>query len=90
MSVYLCVIRDEMIIYKAYLGQSATSDSIRDLLGLGELVPVDSWSEVGLTYEKYETNDLQRAWNKIVKSDDGLQMLDKVPTEGTWGFLNEN
>jgi hypothetical protein len=78
-----------MLIFKAYLGQSETSDSIRRILGSAELVPIDSWSEVHLTYEKYETEDLKRAWNKIVKSNDGLRSLDKVPAEGTWGILYE-
>jgi len=87
--VYLCVIRDEMIVYKGYLGQSGTSDSIRSLLGTGELVPINSWSEEGLTYEKYSNEDLERSWNKIVKSADGLQNLKKVPTEGSWGILYE-
>jgi hypothetical protein len=88
-SVYLCVIRDEMIVFKAYLGQSGTSDSVRSLLGSGDLVPIDSWSEVGLSYEKYETGDLQRTWSKIAKSPDGLQSLDRVPTDGSWGLLYE-
>ena len=87
--VYLCVIRDEMLVYKAHLGQSGTSDSIRHLLGTGELVPINSWSEVGLTYEKYNNDDLERTWNKVVKSADGLQNLDKVPREGSWGILYE-
>ena len=88
--VYLCVIRDEMIVYKAYLGQSGTSNSIRSLLGTGELVPINSWSEVGLNYEKYSTEDLERVWSKIVKSPDGLQDLSKVPAEGSWGLLYEH
>jgi hypothetical protein len=87
--VYLCVINDEMIVYKAYLGQSGTSDSIRSLLRTGELVPIDSWSEEGLTYEKYSTEDLKRNWSKIVKAANGLENLDKVPTEGSWGILYE-
>ena len=78
-----------MLIYKAYLGQTGTSDSIRALLARGELVPIDSWSEVVLSYEKYDMGDLQRAWNKIEKSTDGLKDLDKVTTEGTWGLLYE-
>jgi hypothetical protein len=90
MSVYLCVIRDEMIVYKAYLGQSGTFDSIRNLLGRGDFAPMDSWSEVGLTYEKYDTEDLKRHWNEIIKSADGLKDLGKVPTEGTWGILYES
>ena len=57
MSVYLCVIKNEMVVYKSYLGQSGTSDSIRSLLRTGELLPIDSWSEIGLTYEKYSTED---------------------------------
>jgi hypothetical protein len=89
MAVYLCVIRDEMLIFKKRLGQSETSNSIRALLGSGELVPIDSWSEVGLTYEKYEIQDLKQAWGRIVKSNDGLETLDKVPVEGTWGLLYE-
>jgi hypothetical protein len=89
-SVYLCVIREEMIVYKAYLGQAATADSIRSLLGSGELVPIDSWSEVKLAYEKYEAEDLQRDWDKIVKSTDGLQDLNNVPSDGTWGILYES
>lgn len=78
-----------MIVYKAYLGQSETSVSIRNLLGKGELVPLDSWAEVGLTYEKYDTDDIKRSWNKIVKAPDGLQNLDKIPLEGTLGILYE-
>lgn len=89
MAVYLCVVKEEMVIYKAYLGESETSDSIRGLLRSGELVPVDSWSEVSLNYEKYYSEDVERNWNKIVKSADGLKSLDKVPTEGTWGLLYE-
>jgi len=42
-----------MLVFKSYLGQSSTSDSIKKLLASGELVPIDSWSEVKLTYEKY-------------------------------------
>jgi hypothetical protein len=90
MSVYLCVIRDEMIIYKAFLGQAAASDSIRTLQGRGELEPLDSWSEVSLNYEKYEAKDLQRVWDMIAKSPEGLQNFAKVPEEGTWGLLYEN
>ena len=78
-----------MVVYKAYLGQSETSDSIRVLLGTGELVPINSWSEVGLTYEKYSNDDLEHGWNKIVKSADGLQSLSRVPTDGSWGILYE-
>jgi hypothetical protein len=89
-SVYLCVLRDEMIIYKAYLGQTATADSIRKLLAQGDLVPADSWSEPHLTYEKYETEDLQNKWSSIVKSPDGLLTLENVPSDGTWGILYEN
>jgi hypothetical protein len=89
MSVYLCVIRDEMIVFKKYLGQSASSDSIRALLGRSDLVPTDSWSELGLTYEKYNNDDLKRNWGKIVKSGDGLQNLDRVPSDGTWGIMYE-
>lgn len=88
MSVYLCVIKSEMIVFKAYLGQSGTYDSIHGLLRLGELVPIDSWSELGLTYEKYDAEDFKRSWNKIIKSADGLQDLVKVP-EGNWGLLYE-
>jgi len=79
-----------MIVFKFVLGQSSTLDSMRKLQGSGDLVPVDSWSEVSLTYEKYDTEDLQRNWDKITKSPDGLQSLDKVPKEGTWGILYEN
>lgn len=89
-SVYLCVIRDEMIIFKKYLGQSGTDDSIRKLLGSGDLVPIDSWSEVGLNYEKYNNDDIKRSWGKIIKSADGLQTLERVPEDGTWGILYEN
>ena len=89
-SVFLCVIRSEMIIYKAYLGQKATADSIRSLQGRGALVAIDSWSEIRLTYEKYDTDDLQRNWTNIVKAPDGLQTLDKVPADGSWGILYEN
>lgn len=88
-SVYLCVIRNEMIVYKAFLGRSGTSDSIRSLLGSGELVPIDSWSEVGLTYEKYDTDAFKRVWNKILKEQGGLEKLDKIPTDGTLGILYE-
>jgi hypothetical protein len=90
MSVSLCVIRDEMIVFKAFLGGQETSNSLRALLGAGNLVPIDSWSEVGLSYEKYESEDLKDSWNKIVKSPDGLQDLSKVPSEGSWGILYEN
>lgn len=78
-----------MIVFKAYLGQSGTSDSIRNLQRLGELVPIDSWAEVTFKYEKYVTEDLKRVWNKMVRSPDGLKNLDKVPTEGSWGILYE-
>lgn len=78
-----------MIVFKAYLGHLETSDSIRSLLGSGDLVPIDSWSEVGLTYEKYDTAAFKRSWNKIVKAADGLQNLDKIPSEGTVGVLYE-
>lgn len=77
-----------MIVFKSYLGQSGTQESIRSLLGSGELVPLDSWSEVGFSYEKYDNEDLQRAWSKI-KTEGGLQNLDKVPSDGTWGILYE-
>jgi hypothetical protein len=87
--VYLCVIRDEMIIYKAHLGQSGTYESIRGLLRTGELVPIDSWSEKGLTYEKYTTEDIKRNWDKIVKDANGLKNLDRVPADGSWGILYE-
>lgn len=90
MSVYLCVIRNEMIVYKAYLGQTETSDSIRSLLRSGELVPIDSWSEVGLTYEKYDIADMKRNWNKIAKAANGLQSLDRLPSEGSVGLLYED
>ena len=88
-SVDLCVIKDEMLVFKAYLGQSGTSDSIKSLLRTGDLIPIDSWSEKGFTYEKYNTEDIQGNWNKIIKDADGLQKLDKVPTEGMWGILYE-
>ena len=88
-SVYLCVIRNEMLVYKAFLGSSETADSIRRLLATGELIPIDSWSEIGLTYEKYETEDMLRAWSKIAKRPNGLQDTSKVPTDGSWGFLYE-
>jgi len=78
-----------MLVYKSYLGHSETDDSIRNLLKAGQLVPIDSWSEVGLTYEKYATEDIERNWNKIVKEADGLQELGKVPSEGSWGILYE-
>ena len=78
-----------MVVYKNYLGESETSDSIRKLLGSGDLIPIDSWSEVGLMYEKYNNEDLKRNWNKIAKAPDGLRNLDKVPTEGSWGILYE-
>ncbi len=71
-------------------GQTGTSEAIHSLLGNGELVPSDSWSEVGLIYEKYNIDDLKRNWDKIAKSEGGLENLDKVPTEGTWGILYEN
>ena len=80
-----------MIVFKKYLGQSETLDSIRKLLANGELVPIDSWSEVGLTYEKYENEDLKRNWNKISKSTaGGLPSLERVPDQGTWGILYES
>jgi hypothetical protein len=78
-----------MLVYKAYLGQSGTSDSIKSLLRTAELIPIDSWSEKDLAYEKYSTEDFQRNWNKIVKDSDGLGNLDKVPAEGSWGILYE-
>jgi hypothetical protein len=78
-----------MIVYKAYLGEKETANSIRGLQGRGDLVTIDSWSEIHLTYEKYDTDDLQRNWGNIVKSPDGLQALDKVPTDGAWGLLYE-
>jgi hypothetical protein len=87
--VYLCVIRDEMLVYKKYLGQSETESSIRRLLGSGDLVPIDSWSEVSFTYEKYNTEDLQKTWAKITKASDGVQSLDQVPEDGSWGILYE-
>ncbi len=79
-----------MIVFKAFVGGSDTSNSVRSLLGRGDLVPIDSWSEVSLTYEKYEMEDLKRSWEKIVKSKDVLQELDKVPSDGTWGLLYED
>lgn len=88
-SVYLCVIRGEMLVFKKFLGQSETYDSIRNLQQRGELEPIDSWSEPGLTYEKYDAEGVQRVWSRIVKSQEGLQSLDKVPSEGTWGLLYE-
>ena len=90
MTVYLCVVRSEMIVYKAYLGQSETSDSIHTLLRSGELMPIYSWSEVGLMYEKYDTTDFKRNWDKIVKASNGLKNLYKVPSEGYWGLLYES
>jgi hypothetical protein len=84
------VLRDEMIVYKKYLGQLETSNSIRSLLAQGKLVPIDSWSELGLTYEKYDVDDLKRIWKEIIKSPGGLEDLTKVPTEGTWGILYED
>lgn len=78
-----------MIVLKKYLGRLETSDSIRKLLGNGDLMPIDSWSEVGLMYEKYNNEDLKRNWDKIVKAPDGMQNLDKAPTEGSWGILYE-
>lgn len=87
--MYLCVVRDEMIVYKAYVGASETSDSIRRLLAIGDFVPIDSWSEIGLTYEKYETEDVQRVWSKIIKRPEGIQDISKVPLDGSWGFLYE-
>jgi len=78
-----------MIVYEAYLGDSRTSDSIRNLLASGDLVPIDSWSETNLTYEKYETESIMRVWDKIVKAPDGLQSFDKVPMDGWWGILYE-
>ena len=56
---FIFVIRQEMLISKKFLGQSETFDSIRSLLQYGDLQPIDSWSEVRLTYEKYDTADLQ-------------------------------
>ncbi len=88
--VSLCVIRDEMIVYKAYLGQIDTANSIRTLLGSGNLVPTDSWSELHLSYERYDSDDLQRNWGNIAKTSDGLQTLDNVPSDGTWGILYES
>ena len=79
-----------MIVFKAFVGGPDTSNSVLSLLGGGDLVPIDSWSEVSLTYEKYETEDLKRSWEKIVKSKEGLQALDKVPSDGTWGLLYED
>jgi len=79
-----------MIVYKAYLGQTGTANSIRDLQRRGALVSMDSWSELHFTYEKYDTEDLRRNWTSIVKSSDGLQSLDKVPSDGSWGILYEN
>jgi hypothetical protein len=78
-----------MIVFKAYLGDSRTADSIRSLLGSSDLVPIDSWSEINLTYEKYESEDFRRSWDKIVKDPSGLQSLDKVPADGTLGLLYE-
>jgi hypothetical protein len=89
-SVFLCVIRDEMIVFKAFLGKAETSDSLRNLLGSGDLMSIDSWSEVAFIYEKYEIEDLKRNWSRILKSAGGLQDLDKVPSEGSWGILYEN
>ena len=79
-----------MIVFKAYLGGPATSDSIRNLLKSGDLVPIDSWSEVSLTYEKYDSGDLTRSWDKIAKSPNALQDLGRAPADGTWGILYES
>lgn len=79
-----------MIVYKKYLGDSHASDSIRGLLARADLVPIDSWSEVGLVYEKYDTDDLKRNWDKIIKTSGGLESLDGVPTTGAWGILHED
>jgi hypothetical protein len=76
-----------MIVYKAFLGQSDTSDSIRKLQASSELEEIDSWSEASFTYEKYNTEDVQRNWDKILRTSNGLQSLDKVPLEGSWGIL---
>ena len=78
-----------MIVFKAYLGQAVSLNSIRSLQQRGELVSSDSWSEVNLTYEKYDSEIIKRVWNKITKAPDGLVDLSKVPTDGTWGFLYE-
>lgn len=88
--VFLCVIRNEMLVFKKYVGESATSDSIRTLLGTADLVPIDSWSEIDLTYEKYDSGDLKRVWSKIVKSAGGLEDLSNLPDEGSWGILYES
>lgn len=77
-------------MYKSYVGQSSTADSIKGLLASGDLVPIDSWSEVSLTYEKYEAEDLKRVWSNIVKDTRGLASLDRVQSDGTWGLLYEN
>lgn len=87
--VYLCVIRDEMLVYRGLLGQSETYDSIRKLQSTAQLSPIDSWSEVGFTYEKYNTGQIRDIWGKIVKSPGGLQGLEKVSTDGAWGILYE-
>lgn len=89
-SAYICVIRNEMIVYKTYLGEIPTFNSIKALQSQGELMPLDSWSELGFTYEKYNSEDLVRNWNRIVKSEKSLVRLDKVPTEGAWGILYES
>ncbi len=34
--------------------------------------------------------DFERNWNKIVKDADGLENLNKAPTEGSWGILYES
>ena len=78
-----------MIVFKAYLGQSAAMNSIRNLQRSGDLVSLDSWSEVNLTYEKYDSEVIKEVWDKIVKLPDGLADLNKVPMDGTWGFLYE-
>ena len=78
-----------MIVFKAFLGDSRTADSIKSLLGNGDLVPIDSWSEINLSYEKYELEDFQRSWDKILKAPGGLQNLDKIPPDGSLGLLYE-
>ena len=79
-----------MVVYKKYVGQDETYDSIRALQGRGDLVAMDSWSEVGLNYEKYNNEDVTRCWDSIAKAADGLKTLDRVPSEGTWGILYES
>jgi len=34
--------------------------------------------------------DLKRAWDKIIVAKDGLQNVERVPEEGSWGILYES